>query len=162
MSNSLDSVDNCDHFENVENVENENSENNDSVMNVEVNDDTAQENVNEVTEEKVVEEEKCQTSTETKLKAPVKYYDVDEIWNESAKPDDILVRYVLALKWQDKVLVAHMIEDPLLEITKKEVKWMQTQGFVLQKTENVKRCELNDKDISLLRKSQFINPTELE
>jgi hypothetical protein len=92
---------------------------------------------------------------------PKKYYDIDEIWAERASPDDELTRYTLALHMGKQVLVAHMIVDPLLDITTKEIEYMKKEGFVEQKRSSVLRKELLDEDIRLLRKSQWINPDDL-
>lgn len=92
---------------------------------------------------------------------PKKYYDIDDIWAEKAGPDDELTRYTLALQMGPRVLVAHMIVDPLLDITTKEIEYMKHQGFVEQKKNIVMRKDLLEEDIRLLRKSQWINPEEL-
>ena len=92
---------------------------------------------------------------------PKKYYDIDDIWAEKAGPDDELTRYTLALQMGPRVLVAHMIVDPLLDITTKEIEYMKHQGFVLERSSSVLRKDLHERDIVLLRKSQWINPEEL-
>lgn len=100
-------------------------------------------------------------STPAVREPPKKYYDIDDIWAEKAGPDDELTRYTLALQMGPQVLVAHMIVDPLLDITTKEIEYMKHQGFVEQKKNIVMRKDLLEEDIRLLRKSQWINPEEL-
>lgn len=92
---------------------------------------------------------------------PKKYYDIDEIWAERASPDDELTRYTLVLHMGKQVLVAHMIVDPLLDISTKEIEYMKKEGFVLESTSTVLRKDLQKRDIDLLRKSQWINPDDL-
>jgi hypothetical protein len=100
-------------------------------------------------------------STPAVREPPKKYYDIDDIWAEKAGPDDELTRYTLALQMGPQVLVAHMIVDPLLDITTKEIEYMKHQGFVLESTSTVSRKDLQKRDIDLLRKSQWINPDDL-
>jgi len=97
-----------------------------------------------------------------KASSSKKYYGLDEIWEQHAKPDDILIRYDLGLKFTGKTLVAHMIVDPILDITRREVEFMLSEGFTELKQEHVKRSDINGKDKDLLIKSQFIDPEMLE
>jgi len=99
------------------------------------------------------------TTSSNKMK---KYYDIHEIWDKNAKPDDILTRFKLELQYSGTKLIAHMIVDPVLPITRREVVFMLSEGFVELNQENVKRSKLNEKDKNLLIKSQFIDPEILE
>lgn len=105
--------------------------------------------------------EAASASESTPVEPPKKYYDIDEIWAERASPDDELTRYTMALHMGKQVLVAHMIVDPLLDITTKEIEYMKKEGFVLESTSTVLRKDLQKRDIDLLRKSQWINPDDL-
>ena len=89
---------------------------------------------------------------------PVKYYDIDEVWTKSASPDDIIEKFTLCLKMGERILAAHMIVDPLLEITKRQITYMLSEGFVIEKKTTIKRSELAEEDERLLRKSQYTNP----
>lgn len=111
-------------------------------------------------EEKIDTEQEQQEQQQTPQLE--KYYDVDEIWNEKANPDDELTKYELALKMGERILIAHMIVDPLLEITSQQIKYMLREGFVEQKRTTVLRKNIDDEDIRLLRKSQFIDPEKLK
>lgn len=115
---------------------------------------------------------KCDTDDETKThiheenktssNTMKKHYDLYEVWEQTAKPDDILTRFKLELQYSGTKLIAHMIVDPVLPITRREVVFMLSEGFVELNQENVKRSKLNEKDKDLLIKSQFIDPEILE
>ena len=97
------------------------------------------------------------------VKEVKKYFDMEQIWNEFASPEDIITKSTLALKYEDKILLAHVFSDPVIEVTTKQVDWMvNTQGFVLQKTVEIKRSELQKRDIELLKKVQWLDPESLK
>ena len=96
----------------------------------------------------------------------IKYYDIDTIWNEKASPDDELIKYVLTrdVNFNERKLtvLAHMIVDPLLDITIEQIKYMLSNGYT-EKTRNiVLRKNVEKKDLKLLRDTQFINPDGLK
>lgn len=106
--------------------------------------------------------EAASASESTPVEPPKKYYDIDEIWAERASPNDELTRYTLSLRINDKILVAHMIVDPLVDITAQEIDYMIGQGFILESTSTVLRENLNENDTKLLRNSQYMNPDNLQ
>ena len=96
----------------------------------------------------------------------IKYYDIDTIWNEKASPDDELIKYVLTrdVNFNERkfTVLAHMIVDPLLDITIEQIKYMLSNGYT-EKTRNiVLRKNVEKKDLKLLRDTQFINPDGLK
>ena len=90
-----------------------------------------------------------------------KFFDIDEIWAEKAGPDDELARYTLSMSVNGHTLLAHMITDPLIESTTLAVEYMKREGFEETKRETVLRKNIDDKDVKLLRKSQFTDPDQL-